>query len=52
MRIHRSFVVAVRRIEKFTRSAVILSNCGKCIPIGKKYAEEVIIRLHNQDGLH
>ncbi|MGN0008019.1 MAG: LytR/AlgR family response regulator transcription factor [Alistipes sp.] len=40
VRIHRSFVVARRRIADFTRTAVTLTNTGKQLPVGKKYADE------------
>lgn len=42
IRIHRSFVVARNRIASFTRSEVTLTKNGKILPIGKKYAEEVM----------
>lgn len=42
VRIHRSFVVARNRIACFTRSEVTLVKTGKSLPIGKKYAEEVM----------
>lgn len=45
LRIHRSFVVARKRIEKFTRSEVVLSIGGKRLPIGRKYADDVMARL-------
>ncbi|MGM9767099.1 MAG: LytR/AlgR family response regulator transcription factor, partial [Candidatus Cryptobacteroides sp.] len=45
LRIHRSFVVAFKRIEKFTRSEVVLSVGGKRLPIGRKYVDDVMARL-------
>ena len=45
VRIHRSFVVAKNRIASFTRSEVILEKNGKSLPVGKKYADEVMSRL-------
>lgn len=45
LRIHRSFVVARKRIEKFTRSEVVLSIGGKRLPIGRKYVDGVMARL-------
>ena len=45
IRIHRSFVVAKSRIEKFTRSEVTLTKTDKNLPVGKKYVEEVIAAL-------
>lgn len=49
LRIHRSLVVARKRIEKFTRSEVVLSIGGKRLPIGKKYADDVMARLMNYE---
>lgn len=46
VRIHRSFLVPRSRVERFTRSEVTLAKCGKILPIGKKYAEEVMALLH------
>lgn len=45
VRIHRSFVVARNSIARFTHSEVTLSKTGKILPVGKKYAEEVMAML-------
>lgn len=45
IRIHRSFVVPLNRIARFTRSEVMLAKIGKSLPIGKKYAEDVMTLL-------
>lgn len=42
VRIHRSFVVSRSRVAKFTRTEVVLAKTGKTLPVGKKYAEEVM----------
>lgn len=42
VRIHRSFVVSRSRVAKFTRTEVVLARTGKTLPVGKKYAEEVM----------
>lgn len=42
VRIHRSFVVARRRVAGFTRTEVTLAGAGKHLPVGKKYADEVM----------
>ncbi|MGN0221984.1 MAG: LytR/AlgR family response regulator transcription factor [Prevotella sp.] len=39
LQIHRSFVVARRRIDKFTGTEVLVD--GKRLPIGRKYASQV-----------
>lgn len=45
IRIHRSFVVAKNRIDRFNRSEVVLVKMSKRLPVGKKYAENVIMVL-------
>lgn len=45
VRIHRSFVVARRRIAGFSCSEVTLSSKGIVLPIGKKYVDEVFRQL-------
>ena len=35
IRIHRSFVVPEKRIVKFSSTEVVLSKCGKRLPVGK-----------------
>lgn len=45
LRVHRSFLVARCRISRFTRTEVILSHSGKRIPIGRKYARQVMDAL-------
>ena len=47
VRIHRSFIVAVDRIMKFTKQDIRLSN-GKLLPIGRHYATEVSAVLSNR----
>lgn len=42
IRIHRSFIVPRSRIAKFSRTEVILSKNGKSLPVGKKYADDVM----------
>lgn len=46
IRIHRSFVVAARRIHKFSGTKVYIGE--KDLPIGKTYAETVINRLREK----
>lgn len=43
IRIHRSFVVSRNRIEKFSRTEIVLSKCGKRLPIGKSYADGIAV---------
>lgn len=52
IRIHRSFIVSKKRVGCFTRTGVTLAKTGKCLPIGKKYAEEVMAFLGKEDRNH
>lgn len=47
IRIHRSFVVARNRIAHFTRTRVRLTPGDRLLPIGKKYATEVLKVLNS-----
>lgn len=49
IRIHRSFVVARRRITGFSCSEVELTPKGKVLPIGKKYLDEVSRMLRKNE---
>lgn len=42
IRIHRSFIVPKSRIARFSRTEVILTKGEKSLPVGKKYADEVM----------
>ena len=41
LRVHRSFIVAINKIERFTKSSIQLAGRTNSIPVGKKYAEQV-----------
>jgi len=43
LRVHRSFIVAISKIEKFTQTNVTVD--GQLIPIGRLYKHEVLSRL-------
>lgn len=45
VRIHRSFIVSKKRVERFSRTEIILTKNGKSLPIGKKYADNAMIAL-------
>lgn len=49
LRIHRSFVVARSRVTRFTRTEVVLGQGGKLLPVGKKYADEMLRSLGKKD---
>lgn len=40
IRIHRSFIVQKSKIKSFTKKEVALTN-GKCIPVGRQYADAI-----------
>ena len=42
VRIHRSFLIPLNRVERFTRNQVKLQGVDKWLPIGKSYVEEVM----------
>ena len=46
IRIHRSFVVPRKRIERFSRTQIVLAKVGKRLPVGKKYAETMMELLN------
>ena len=45
MRIHRSFIIAINKIEAFSHEAIDLA--GKELPIGRSYKNAVISRLYS-----
>jgi DNA-binding LytR/AlgR family response regulator len=47
VRIHRSYLVPISRIESFTRTEIVLATSGKVLPIGKTYADDVQRALCN-----
>lgn len=50
LRIHRSFIVAVKLVSSFTRSTVTLGNAGVTLPVGRKYAPSVESALKGRWG--
>lgn len=48
IRIHRSFIVPRKRIGKFSRTEVILTKTSGSLPIGKKYADDVLTILKKE----
>ncbi|MGM9760685.1 MAG: LytR/AlgR family response regulator transcription factor [Parabacteroides sp.] len=45
IRIHRSFIISRKRVLKFTRQEVFLAKVNKSLPVGKKYAESMLVAL-------
>ena len=37
LRIHRSYIIARRRVLQFSRTGVLLEKVGKLLPVGKKF---------------
>ena len=46
-RVHRSFLVSVNKIKKFSRESLALEN-GEELPVGKTYYKKVKERLEEQ----
>jgi DNA-binding LytR/AlgR family response regulator len=46
LRIHRSFIVSINKIESFTNEFVEVNN--KAIPISRSYKKDVLRRLENE----
>lgn len=49
LRIHRSFIVALRKIETYSASTIEVP--GKELPIGRMYKEQVLERLNSEHQL-
>ena len=45
MRVHRSFIVSLKKVERFTQTNITIS--GKLIPIGRLYKQLVLVRLQD-----
>lgn len=51
LRIHRSFIIPVGKIESFNRQEVRLSG-GKVLPVGRQYVDAVMAALKPSQPLH
>lgn len=40
-RVHRSYIIAIRKVEKFTKNNILLKGVHKTVPVGKCYATEL-----------
>ncbi len=40
IRVHRSYIVSLNAIEKFSNRKIYLRNSDRTIPVGRKYVEE------------
>lgn len=45
LRTHRSYVVSINKIERFSKREITLKNCPAVIPVGRQYAENVYTLL-------
>ena len=44
IRIHRSFIIAVNKVERFTKNYVKIAGKEELLPVGKKYVESPSLR--------
>ena len=51
LRIHRSFIIPVGKVESFNRQEVRLSG-GKVLPVGRQYVDAVMAALKPSQPLH
>lgn len=49
IRVHRSFVVPVNKIQQFSKQEIYLIGLNKPIPVGRSYAKEVTEILLQND---
>ena len=45
LRTHRSYIVSINKIERFSKREITLKGCSATIPIGRQYAENVYSKL-------
>lgn len=45
LRIHRSYIIALDKVERFSKREIKLKGCAKYIPIGRLYADTFYRRL-------
>lgn len=45
LRVHRSFIVPIRRVAAYTRKQVVLSYMSLTIPVGRVYADDFIAAM-------
>ena len=45
LRTHRSYIVSINKIERFSKRELTLKGCSATIPIGRQYAENVYSKL-------
>lgn len=42
LRIHRSYLVAIKEVESFTKTNIVLKNSSKILPVGAQYVANVM----------
>ena len=45
LRTHRSYIIPVNKVERFSKREINLTGCRIVIPIGRQYAENVYATL-------
>ena len=50
IRVHRSYVVAVKKVSRFTKQQLTLTDASVQIPVGRMYADEVFKILTAMNG--
>lgn len=50
IRVHRSYVVAVNKVSRFTKQQLTLTDTSVLIPVGRMYADEVFKTLTAMNG--
>ena len=45
LRTHRSYIISINKIERFSKREITLKGCSATIPIGRQYAENVYSKL-------
>ena len=52
IRVHRSYIVSVNKVERFSKREIKLSGCETTVPIGRQYAEKTYETLTAQKAMH
>jgi len=41
LRVHRSFLIPINRIQRFSKQEIWLRGLSRPIPVGRRYAKEI-----------
>ena len=50
VRVHRSYLIPLDRVQQFSRQEIRLEGLSRPIPVGRRYARELLDRLAGADG--